>query len=452
MNKEDKKVYNDLQKKLLKCKYYEDTTYISLHYLEDQKIKLKSQQSKLHVGLINIPCSGFGDIVNCSIFYQYLKDWYPNMKVSICTPEIDKFKSLKIKGLKFIELKTKKKDKECGNYGDYKFKNKNLCNFDLIGVVPLLLSEGMYGNFILSHLQKLIPHATYYNTFTVSEYNGESPPYTFPIGVGEGYLGLFLTDMEIPKHNLIQSPYLMTYTAGIDYSGVGTHAILCYLSFLEMVTKKYNHYSKLQIIIPTWVSVAIEDNAQFKSKVKRIIEKNFNKILLITDGKEEIVLLNKTGNTFILRGDILPQPRTDFISLIKYSLSDVLLTGDQSITDAFSYCRMNKRIWYETAPWKYEFIQELSKVIPNKYLRNFRTSCGCLKGIQLPLNNSEVIRKYDFRKLGKPRMDAVLLQYHNRDNPIFKSYMESVTHSRLKETASFKFEKAVKQYYQIKNI
>ena len=24
MNKEDKKVYNDLQKKLLKCKYYED--------------------------------------------------------------------------------------------------------------------------------------------------------------------------------------------------------------------------------------------------------------------------------------------------------------------------------------------------------------------------------------------------------------------------------------------
>ena len=105
-----------------------------------------------------------------------------------------------------------------------------------------------------------------------------------------------------------------------------------------------------------------------------------------------VTLSNEKGNSFILRGDILPQPRTDFISLIKYSLSDVLLTGDQSITDAFSYCRMNKRIWYETAPWKYEFIQELSKVIPNKYLRDFRTSCGCLKGIQLPLNNSEVIK------------------------------------------------------------
>ena len=107
MNKEESKIYNDLQIKLLQCKYYEDTKYIPLYYLEDQKMKINSNQSKLHVGLINIPCSGFGDIVNCSIFYQYLKDWYPNIKVSICTPEIEKFKSLKIKGLKFIELKSK---------------------------------------------------------------------------------------------------------------------------------------------------------------------------------------------------------------------------------------------------------------------------------------------------------------------------------------------------------
>ena len=63
MDKENKKLYNDLQKKLLKCKYYEDTTYIPLHYLEDQKIKIKPQQSKLNVGLINIPCSVFGDIL-----------------------------------------------------------------------------------------------------------------------------------------------------------------------------------------------------------------------------------------------------------------------------------------------------------------------------------------------------------------------------------------------------
>ena len=38
----------------------------------------------------------------------------------------------------------------------------------------------------------------------------------------------------------------------------------------------------------------------------------------------------------ILRGDILPKPRPDFISLMKYSVEDILLTGDQSITDCFS--------------------------------------------------------------------------------------------------------------------
>jgi len=452
MNKEEQYTYHDLQHKLKNSKYYEDTTYIPLYHLEEQKLKLQPKQSKVHVGLINIPCSGFGDIVNCSLFYQYLKEWYPDIRVSICTPEIEKFRSLKLKGFKFIELKSKKKEKECGNYGDYKFKNKEQSKFDIIGVVPLLLTERMHGDFILSHLQKLIPYATYFNTFTVSEYNGQSPPYTFPIGVGKDYLGLFLTDMDIPRHDLIKSPYLMSYTAGIDYYGVGTHAILCYLSFLEMVTKKYNHYSKLQIIVPTWVSIAIEDNSTFKSKIKKSIGTNFNKISLLTGEKEEIILKNDPGNSFILRGDILPQARDKFISLIKYSLPDILLTGDQSITDAFSHCHMNKRIWYETAPWKYEFIEELSKVIPNHYLQDFRTSCGCLQGIKIHLNNSEVVKKYDFRKLGKPRMDAVLLHYHLREDPIFQFYMESIVHSRTKEKASEKFKKKIKQYYQINNM
>ena len=117
----------------------------------------------------------------------------------------------------------------------------------------------------------------------------------------------------------------------------------CYLSFVEMITKKYNHYSKLQLIIPTWVSVHIEDSPQFKSKLKKIIEKNFNKIILINDIKDEIKLLDQKGKTFIMRGDILPVARDKFISLVKYSLPDILLTGDQSITDAFSHCRMNKK-------------------------------------------------------------------------------------------------------------
>ena len=81
----------------------------------------------------------------------------------------------------------------------------------------------------------------------------------------------------------------------------------------------------------------------------------------------------KGKNTFILRGDILPKPRLEFISLIKYSLPDVLLTGDQSVTDGIAYSTMNKRIWYQISPWKIDLAHELSKAIPNQYLDNFRT-------------------------------------------------------------------------------
>ena len=44
-------------------------------------------------------------------------------------------------------------------------------------IVPLLETTGFDGYFHLSHLQKLIPYANYYNTFTVSEYNGDTSIY-----------------------------------------------------------------------------------------------------------------------------------------------------------------------------------------------------------------------------------------------------------------------------------
>ena len=77
---------------------------------------------------------------------------------------------------------------------------------------------------------------------------------------------------------------------------------------------------------------------------------------------------NNNNRTLIFRGDILPKPRKEFISLIKYSVDDVLLTGDQSITDAFSCCQ-KKVIWYQIAPWKKNFAKQMAIHIPNKYFR-----------------------------------------------------------------------------------
>ena len=121
------------------------------------------------------------------------------------------------------------------------------------------------------------------------------------------------------------------------------------------------------------------------------------------------------------------------------SVDDILLTGDQSLTDGLSYCKKKKRIWYQVVPWKQEFAYELGKVIPNKYLDNFRTSCGVIKGIKIPLDNTELIKRYDFRKLGKKRMDALLIQNRLLKNKMIEDYIECFETSRKKETILKKF-------------
>ena len=73
-------------------------------------------------------------------------------------------------------------------------------------------------------------------------------------------------------------------------------------------------------------------------------------------------------------------------------------------------CKKTKRIWYQVVPWKQELAYEMGKIIPNKYIDDFRTSCGTIKGIKMPINNTDLIKKYDFRKLGKRRMDSLLIQ------------------------------------------
>ena len=214
---------------------------------------------------------------------------------------------------------------------------------------------------------------------------------------------------------------------------------------------------KFQIIIPNWFcsiddEIGIFNSSTLKTKLNKIIKKYFKSSYLLYKNENNKVERydlfhnekSKLTNLLIFRGDILPQPRKIFISLIKDSVDDILLTGDQSITDALSVSKMNKRIWYQTAPWKQEFSDELNRIIPNKYLGDFKTTCGTIKSIHYNLNNKKLIQKYDFRKLGKKRMDAILYQYNNIINKnliLLLYYYDCLEHSRYKETAFNKFQK-----------
>ena len=74
---------------------------------------------------------------------------------------------------------------------------------------------------------------------------------------------------------------------------------------------------------------------------------------------------------------------------------------------------------------------------------DFRTSCGTLKGIKFHKNNQIFKQKWDFRKLGKQRMDSILLSRRLMKDPIAVIFMYLTEHSNSKETLLKKFEKEI---------
>jgi len=425
--------------RLVKYKnYYEDLYEIPWILKEGVKI---TNSKKLRIGLINTPCEGFGDIIVCQTFYEYLKQWYPQHDIIICSTTPYKFKQLGYNSNKIVTISVHGSD-ECELHNVMYFKRQDKPKpFDIMICIPIINHE-----FDINHFKRLIPYADSFNTFTVSEYNGYLPPYTFPIGVGPNQLGLFLTDTKIMKHTIIKKPYALIYIQPSPTWGV--HSRTCFISYMEMISKKYSKdHPFFQVIVQQWIIDDLNESPQLKHRLKQVIEPYYPNVWIYSNGSEDI-FFEGTGNSLILRGDILPKPRPDFISLMKYSVEDILLTGDQSITDCLS-ASTQKRIWYQIAPWKTEFAENLAKEIPDKNMVNFKTTCGTLQGLHQKNNYKDLLEKYDFRKLGKQRMDSVLNFTYNKDE--FKDYIDIVLHSRTIESVVKKLDKLkYKLKYKVK--
>ena len=401
-----------------KVNYYHDLYEVPWKLQEGVKI---GPHKNLRIGLINVPCGGFGDIIVCQIFSDYLKEWYPSDEIITCTTAPQKFRSLGIDTRKFVKVHVDG-DEECEPYDLLYFK-KQPKKFDIMICIPIINYA-----FDINQFRKFIPYANLFNTFTMSEYNGECPPYTFPIGVGKGQLGLFLTKPDIKFHNLIKKPYAFVYIQPSPV--IGSHGKTCFLSYMGMISKKYSSkYDFFQVVIPGWIIEELTTDGNFKHRLKGVITKYYPNVWLKHEEESKDEFFQGEGKTLVLRGDILPQPRPVFVSLIKYSVEDVLLTGDQSVTDAFSCCSNSKKIWYQAAPWKEDFAHKMADAIPNPKFETFRTACGTIKGLHKSMDYTKFIQTYDFRKLGRGRMDALINFTLQKDDPIIEHYMESVLHS-----------------------
>ena len=96
------------------------------------------------------------------------------------------------------------------------------------------------------------------------------------------------------------------------------------------------------------------------------------------------------------------------LSLLKYSVRDILVTGDQSMTDVLSCCA-DKNMFYQIAPWKASLGRQLGKKLPNEFLLRKKTSCGSLTAIKYNSDYKNFIKTWDFRRLAKPKLDAICM-------------------------------------------
>lgn len=179
-----------------------------------------------------------------------------------------------------------------------------------------------------------------------------------------------------------------------------------------MISKKYNKNKNFQIVVPSWV---VHD---FSTNTISLLKKYWKNIVVITQKiKDTFDGQSTINNTLHIRGDILPVKNDIMIGLIRESVQDILLTGDQSITDALSCCYKNKNIFYQIAPWKTEFGKELANTMPNKYLKSSKTSCGTLSAIKYKSNYSDFVKKYNFFKNEHDRLESILCMITNYKNP-----------------------------------
>jgi hypothetical protein len=359
----------------------------------------KSESRNIRIALINATSAGFGDIIFAQRIRTYLLDWLGG-KVVIYTTAPDNHKKLQGTGDGIVAAKG-------SSTGHVYPKNLSFPKadeyFDMYIITPVV---NRYSP-TRSDVYDMFKYATPSNVFTMSEYNSQSDPmrnFDFPTGVGRGRMGLLLTKPPRLKRNpKIKNPYVLIYIASEEHI---VRAWECYAKFVEMVVfKNGKDIKKLDIVVPGWIA----DDFIYNGELIDAIETMYPNINVVDiDGNIEVLTVDEDDSRVLtVRGDILPVNSTQMMSLIRYSLRDILLTGDQSITDAMSCCVLDKNLFYQIASWKENFATNLARYLPNKYLSNVATSCGTMKAIDYRSDYKDFAKNWDFRILGKPKITAL---------------------------------------------
>ena len=363
-----------------------------------------SSTLNISVILLTLPCHGMGDLVFAFRLYNYLKQWY-NAKVTIATTLPAFFNKQNVPE-NDIHILLPERQRQCRRTGKFPTINEL---YDLIFVAPLNKDYDIR----YDDISQLIPYSTRLNTFIFSEYNDSAKKrFDFPTGVGGSRVGLMLSNTTPSQSDVptsLAADFILAYMFPLD------RPTPCFHSFLALVTSKYNSISLLDIVVPPWMP----QHLRKASLVKHIFGFMYVEIYHRKRPTVKFEIpnggANGHGHTLRIRGDILPVKNEIMLSLMRYSLPDVLLTGDQSITDCLSCCS-EKNIWYQTTPWKISLAQSLAEYMPNEYLKSPLTSCGSLDALNYKSDYSEFVKEWDFRVRGRPKLDAIVTMTHEMKN------------------------------------
>ena len=360
--------------------------------------------------IINTPCNGFGDIIFGWKIAKYLREWYGNsVDVKIATTLPESLMKLGEDEKYILKLKSKSEStRQCRRLSRLTLTTLNdvpivYPNYDIYLVAPL--QADFSPNY--ADIKKVFKNSNKSNTFFFSEYNDNlKKGFDFNTGVGSKRLGLLFTDNSkdvtsdsLDSYNLVPDNYAVAYIAETIVNSKN-----CYTSFFDMLSKKYKN-KDFQIVCPEWIATNLINN---KKNLEKLFFNNYNQVKVSTKNNNLIAEGGKGKGTLHIRGDILPVSNNIMVVLMKYSVKDILLTGDQSITDALSCCE-DKNIFYQIAPWKENFGKNLSKHLPNRFLKTKKTSCGTIHAIKYKSNYKQFVRDWDFRKLSKPLFDKIIL-------------------------------------------
>lgn len=395
--------------------------------------------SKLNVAVFVNPCYGFGDIIFALKIFNYIKSWY-NIEPTIVTTKPKIFIDNGIKKVICVKIPNKPY-KECDNVRlmeAYTINSEGECNkkidlskrkqFDLILVAPWI---GTDYEPDYKALKNIFPYTTKFNTFLFSEYNAPDPhKYDFPTGLGKNLYGILLTDVEkAPEQRLLNNPFLMVHMTEDFRSDIPK----CFSGFIKLMCKKYAYkYPNLDVVLPKHIINRKELITKLEKWVK---EKGYYDRIIVIDSKENRNKIDTRPKTLTFRGDITPLPHKQYSELFQYALPDVLITGDQSVTDIISCCK-KYNIYYQIMPWKRNFAKNLSELLKNPNLRKISTACGLEKmSIKTKSDADMIYKKGDFRKLGKKKLDAIMLSIiESKKNPYLKEFIETVKTSRKRKT------------------